>query len=714
MFSNSTLNSFVCPIPICQPKAALGSILNIFQSTNSRSLAVPLSNGDWGIIYAEDILSLMSKTWFKNQLALISHPKSLSHQSNTPQIDVRDFDSLIVPAVVYQADTELQEFLNHISHNCLLDRQTEYLVVDRGRKLRGRLDRHKILKYLAVQTQKISTDASEAEFLNQVSSSIDRIAIPLKIESTAGKTLHFNASWQELMSKRAGARQAEAESSLNTELSQQRTLDEAVSPAETPLSSDDKSDCDRPQSSVNNILPIPNLDIQLKPNDRNIFDADLSFRARSPRAVNCDESDRAAGSKHKVPLVATARQNNSDRYWLVIGGSIPSRQTPPPVSSSPANESVSKLLASLTHQLKSPLTGIVGLASLLKEKQIGRLNQRQTQYANLIHSSSRKMMGIVNHILKLVNLTREKRSPELVNLELLCGQVYQQILTEVRATVAPADFQAEALEPEFTITGDKTTIVDREILSRILFHLMLETYEVDKSWQGLQFKISNSQQNSTVIEISRHSLQNSARGLATETISSETHSNLNLAIARYLSETIDSSIDSFYSAHYCQFTLQLSNTEVDGFLTNANLCEKKTQKSLTILCLYPELEAIDLRIDREVCRWDLPSCLSKGNRQLDRYCIIEADSLEQAHTLARIWQLDVIILDGYQIVEPSSYLRSLSESEYLSNLPLITLDAKTTEAGNQLKGLNVYPCLLPSKERRLEDLLQAIEIATES
>ena len=665
MFSNSALDNFVCPIPICQPEAALDSVLNIFQSSNSRSLAVPLENGNWGIIYAEDILSLMSKSWLKSQLALVSYPKSGFYQTNIPQIDVRYFDDSIVPAIVYLADTQLQEFLDCISHNSLFDHRTEYLIVDLGGKLRGRLDRHKILKHLAVEAKRSSTNAGKTKLLSKVK------------------------------------------------------------------------------------------------------------------------------------------------------GSVPSKQTRSSASTSPTNKSVSELLASFSHQLKSPLTGIVGLASLLGAKQIGKLNQRQVQYMNLIHHSSKNMMKTVNHILKLVSLTTERRSPKLVNLELLCGQVYQQALTEARAV--KEDFQVEALEPELTVVGNKNVVVDREILSRILFHLMLEIYEIDKSWQGLQFKISNSHSSSIAIEISQDSCENNATDFTPETILSGTQSSLNLAIARYLAETIDGSIESFYSTYYCQFKIQLftparssqlSGGEADdaeplpvapqdlyacgipiqvpapkepnivkrrtnqgreenllltssqsgltscplgfsclkevcgltednceptpcpqercsacavsigqlanGSLEKANFEAKKAQKSLTILYLYPELEAIAPHTGDRACEWDLPSCLSQENWQLDRYRIIEADSLEQAHTLARIWQLDVIILDGYQIANPTSYLRSLLESEYLSNLPLITLDAKTTEAGNQLQNLNIYPCLLPSQNRQIEDLFQVIEIATES
>ena len=96
----------------------------------------------------------------------------------------------------------------------------------------------------------------------------------------------------------------------------------------------------------------------------------------------------------------------------------------------------------------------------------------------------------------------------------------------------------------------------------------------------------------------------------------------------------------------------------------------------------------------------------------NKHRIIEADGLLQAHTLARIWELDVIVLEGHKIADPKEYLRSLQNSEYLSSLPIVTLDTKTTEAANQIAGLNVYPCLLPAKCRSFKDLMQVIQIAT--
>lgn len=91
--------------------------------------------------------------------------------------------------------------------------------------------------------------------------------------------------------------------------------------------------------------------------------------------------------------------------------------------------------------------------------------------------------------------------------------------------------------------------------------------------------------------------------------------------------------------------------------------------------------------------------------------IIEADSLEQAHLLAGIWDIDAIIWDGVTLKSPETYLESFAESDILASIPVITLDAKTTAAANKIANLVVFPCLLPAKERSIQQLTQVIQIA---
>ena len=91
--------------------------------------------------------------------------------------------------------------------------------------------------------------------------------------------------------------------------------------------------------------------------------------------------------------------------------------------------------------------------------------------------------------------------------------------------------------------------------------------------------------------------------------------------------------------------------------------------------------------------------------------ILEASTLEQGELLARVWQIDVIVIEGTALADPSDYLRSLSHSSILSTLPLVTLDTKTTEAANQIPGLSVFPGLVSENQQQLDNLLQVIQIA---
>lgn len=566
MPSNSCpLNIFTHPIPICQPEADLGSMLNIFQRSPCRILAIPQPQGNWGIIHAEDLLSLMARAWLR-ETTVVSHPKNLAYRGNIPGISIQDFDgegrsdlpampnrhvdSIIVPATVYHADTELQEFLGDLQYDWFSSRE-EHLVVSSTGKLLGRLDRHKILEYLVSK------------------SAID--------------------------------------------------LDKITS----------------------------------------------------------------------QPVPATKQTTNT-------------------------------LLATLAHELKSPLTGIVGLTNLLEAKKLGELNQRQSGYVSLILRSGQKMVSIIDDLLALTALTTEQPPSELINLEFLCRQVYQQVITKIQSRdTTEFDSNVLASKPKLTIVGSEMAIANKPILSKILFHLMLLTFGTGNSLKRLELKIGNLQE-LTAIEI-KGNLDERAASLASEKTDFWATSDLNSAIALYLAETIDATVNRVYWGEECQFTLLLpqatvppSKSSQSSRATSAEE-DRTTTKNLTILYLSFEPEAIDLQASPNYSMsFDLKRWLDSEQQVGSQHRIIEADSLEQAHTLARIWELDVVILDGDRIIEPIAYLRSLQESEYLAALPLITLDAKTTEAANQIERLNVYPCLLPAEHRSIEDLMQVIQIATEA
>ncbi len=137
---------------------------------------------------------------------------------------------------------------------------------------------------------------------------------------------------------------------------------------------------------------------------------------------------------------------------------------------------------------------------------------------------------------------------------------------------------------------------------------------------------------------------------------------------------------------------------------------------LTILHLSPVERYSDTSVQSETgsdssnLSYELTEILSLQHSELN-YRVLEADDLEQAELLARIWHPDVVLLDGAQIADPLAYLKQFSSHPNLSGLPLITLEHQTTEAANQITGLSVYPCLAPDNSSKIAALLQVIQVA---
>lgn len=104
---------------------------------------------------------------------------------------------------------------------------------------------------------------------------------------------------------------------------------------------------------------------------------------------------------------------------------------------------------------------------------------------------------------------------------------------------------------------------------------------------------------------------------------------------------------------------------------------------------------------------DVPS---ESDYSLSLYCrVLEADDLEQASLLARIWHPDVVLLDGV-ILEPLAYLQKLAQHHSLAELPIVTLDAATAQTAKQ-QGLSVFPYLSTSPEPPIHTLLSVLQMA---
>ena len=758
MFSHDiTLNEFLCPIPICQPEADLGSILHIFHQTNCDFLAISGNDRTWGIISSGDILSLLAKHWQQLPIATAGYPKRIPPQHNSSGDTIRDFHSLIQPAIVYQADTPLQDFLKSLRDNYFPLDQSKYLIVDRVGKLRGKLDQDKLLKYVASESDKYSLKSKLPISSTPLLSLLDNLALPLKIETVRQENCYENRCWQKLISQNRDKYSVQSQE-LNISIANwwmRKQLD-----AVEQNSGEQNKQADREQVSTQKELCCLG-DSYFSSNKPTIISPSVNL-ANLSYPDNCSNQENSEsltmpcflndsyGEAHSHPLGIQVEEGvewnyikiplrlenealseiNTAAYWLVLAiktsliHSSSQLEESPPLT---VKSTVDRLLTTISHELKSPLTGIVGLSNLLSSQKIGDLNQRQTKYVQLIRNSGQKLMTIVNDLIELTSLTTGKfplKSEEIV-LQSLFQKLYQQIIVKFQATDSlQSDLLISTSKIQLDIKpGLEKAIADRLRLSSIMSHLMIETMQFSSSSIALKIEVKDCERGIAI----------TVKNKVTKQVSSSTeHLNmsgegigLNLIIAKYLTQALQGDINSTYQNNSCSFTLLLpiikpQPSNLTSISHDTKSDRHSPKKNLTILCLYPESEVIDPNIgnnnglDFDLKKWAEQDWSSDDNQQPTyQHRIIEADGLEQAHTLARIWQLDVIVLDGYQVLNPYKYLRSLQESEYLSALPLIILDTKTAEAANQVEGLNVYPCLLPAQCRSIKDLMQVIQIATE-
>ncbi|PSR16452.1 hypothetical protein C8255_17805, partial [filamentous cyanobacterium CCP3] len=92
----------------------------------------------------------------------------------------------------------------------------------------------------------------------------------------------------------------------------------------------------------------------------------------------------------------------------------------------------------LGHALKTPMTTLLGLSTLLLDSRVGALNERQFRYVSLIQQAIRKLTGLVNLLIDWMRLESGQIS---LNLE----QVYLQALAD---ELVPSFLNAQpALKP---------------------------------------------------------------------------------------------------------------------------------------------------------------------------------------------------------------------------------------------------------------------------
>lgn len=160
-----------------------------------------------------------------------------------------------------------------------------------------------------------------------------------------------------------------------------------------------------------------------------------------------------------------------------------------------------EFLACISHELKTPLTAILGLSSLLKDQVIGNLNDRQARYTKLIHQSGRHLMTVVNDILDLTRMETGQLEllPEPVQLAQVCQRAFEQALRlqqpedkpSTPGQAAPTDDHDQKADFSLEIEpGLPQMVADELRLRQMLVHLLSNALKFTESGGKLGLKVN--------------------------------------------------------------------------------------------------------------------------------------------------------------------------------------------------------------------------------
>ncbi|MBE9044373.1 GAF domain-containing sensor histidine kinase [Pleurocapsales cyanobacterium LEGE 10410] len=142
-----------------------------------------------------------------------------------------------------------------------------------------------------------------------------------------------------------------------------------------------------------------------------------------------------------------------------------------------------KLLSQLTQELKTPLTSVIGMASVLHREVYGPLTTKQREYLEIIHNSGQNLITLVDEIVSLGVLNEHSKiDTAAVDVEMLCQQVVnsledlaKQHQQTLRLTIEP---------------GNRIWSLDKEKVRQALYYLIISVLEMSEAGGEIKIHVS--------------------------------------------------------------------------------------------------------------------------------------------------------------------------------------------------------------------------------
>jgi signal transduction histidine kinase len=133
------------------------------------------------------------------------------------------------------------------------------------------------------------------------------------------------------------------------------------------------------------------------------------------------------------------------------------------------SEAKYNLLSHLSQSLRTPLTAVLGMTSVLQRELYGPLNEKQQSYMEVVHHSGVQLMALVDEITNLVGQEQldQKLTMKATDIEMLC----QQSIRDLESALKQRRQHVELI----LTSPSRIWLLDRDKVRQIIYYLLLHT-----------------------------------------------------------------------------------------------------------------------------------------------------------------------------------------------------------------------------------------------
>jgi signal transduction histidine kinase len=126
----------------------------------------------------------------------------------------------------------------------------------------------------------------------------------------------------------------------------------------------------------------------------------------------------------------------------------------------------SEFLANMSHELRTPLNSVIGFSEVLRDQMFGELNAKQAQYVEVILSSGRHLLSLINDVLDLSKIEAGRLELETAHFDL--ATALQDTITLVSDRAA-----RHGISLSLSVDGDIGAITaDERKVKQVLLNLL--------------------------------------------------------------------------------------------------------------------------------------------------------------------------------------------------------------------------------------------------